>query len=372
MNLTQVWAVLRKEWWHIARDRRTFVLVALSPVLFLVVMAYSFAVEVRDVDLAVMDLDSSAASRSYVATLTDSGDLRECCRTDQYADVEGWLVDGKAKAAVVIPPGFADAVEGGGRPSVQVIVDGTDPNTAEHAMSHILSRTEAWGARRLASAIGLGDLPAAPIDLRVRTLYDPSLEYIIGIVPALIAVVLSLPAMAASLAITREKEWGTLEGLIATPIGRVELLLGKLLPYEVTGMLSVVLCAAVAVWWFGVPMRGSVWLYLALSAIYLLAALSLGLLISVLVPTQQAAMLVAFLVFLFPGFFLSGIFIPLAAMGELRYEALMFPTTHYVLINRGLFLKGAGLDALWPWATALVLFAVAEFAAALFFFRKHL
>lgn len=372
MNVRQTWAVIRKEWWHIARDRRTLVLVTLSPVLFLIVMAYSFAVEVKQVDLAAMDLDNTATSRSYLAGLADSGDLRICCRTDNYGQVESWLVDGSAKGAIVIPPGFERLAQEGLAPKVQVIVDGTDPSTAEHAISHILARTEVFGVRLMTAAAGLSGVPGAPIDLRVRTLYNPSLRFIIGIVPALVAVVLSMPAMAASLAITREKEWGTLEGLIATPIGRFELLMGKLVPYVVAGLFSVALCAAVAVFWFRVPFRGSVALYLALSTIYLVAALSLGLLISVVVRTQQAAMLAAMLVFLFPGFFLSGIFIPLSAMGELRYEALMFPTTHYVLINRGLFLKGAGLDMLWPWAAALVAFAIAMVALSLFLFKKRL
>ncbi len=365
-----------KEWRHIVRDRRTALLVMLSPVLFLVVLAYSFSIEIQDVTLAVMDGDRSPVSRAYVAALTDSGDLVACCWAQGYDDIEDWLLDGQARAAVVIPPGFMARLSGGGPAAVQVIVDGTDPNTAAHAIGHITSRTEAFGLAEAASVLAatghsLG-AAAQGVDLRVRTWYNPSLKYIVGMVPALIAVVLGMPAIAASLAITREKEWGTYEALIATPVGRLELLVGKLIPYVASGLVSAALCAAVGVYWFGVPFRGSFPTYLLLSTDFLLATLALGILISVLLSSQQAAMIVALLVFLFPGFFLSGIFIPLSAMGLMKMEAYMMPTTHFVLINRGLFVKGVGLDVLWVWGLALAAVATAALLVSVALFQKRL
>lgn len=365
-----------KEWRHIVRDRRTALLVMLSPVLFLVVLAYSFSIEIKEVTLAVMDGDRSAVSRAYVAALTDSGDLVACCWAQGYDDIEDWLLGGQARAAVVIPPGFMSRLRGGGGAAVQVIVDGADPNTAAHAITHITSRTEAFGLAQAAAVLAatghsLG-AAAQGVDLRVRTWYNPSLKYIVGMVPALIAVVLGMPAIAASLAITREKEWGTYEALIATPIGRIELLVGKLIPYVASGLVSAALCAAVGVWWFGVPFRGNFLTYLLLSTDFLLATLALGILISVLLSSQQAAMIVALLVFLFPGFFLSGIFIPLSAMGVMKMEAYMMPTTHFVLINRGLFVKGVGLDVLWGWALALVAVATAALLGSVALFQKRL
>lgn len=376
MDLRQTLSVLRKEWWHIVRDRRTALLVTLSPVLFLIVLAYSFSIEIKQVSLAVMDQDMTPLSRRYLATLTDSGDLLTCCLASSYAEIEHWLVNGKVKAAVVIPPRFMDRADAGEAARVQVIVDGTDPSTAGHAITHIVSRTESFSANVMSTSLDRRGYPTrgqtSPVDLRLRTWYNPSLKYIIGMVPALIGVVLGMPAISASLAITREKEWGTLEGLIATPIGRVELLVGKLIPYIMSGMISVVLCAGVAVFWFGVPFRGSFLTYLVLSADFLLATLSIGLLISILVDSQQAAMIAALLAFLFPGFFLSGILIPLSAMGMMKMEAYMVPTTHYVLINRGIFLKGVGLDALWPWAVALLVTGTAMLILSLLLFRKQL
>ena len=376
MNLRQTLSILRKEWWHIIRDRRTALLVTVSPVVFLVVLAYSFSVEIKRVTVAVLDQDNTPRSRDFLATLTNSGDLEICCAAANHDEIERWLVDGRAKAAVVIPPGFMRHTDAGQSTSIQIIVDGTDPNTAEHAITHLVSRAEAFSADLVQARMNRGgvveSIGAGPIDLRLRTWYNPSLKYVVGLIPALIGVVLSMPAISASLALTREKEWGTLETLIATPIGRLELLIGKLIPYIVSGMISVVLCAAVAIFWFRVPFRGSFPVYLLLSADFLFAALSIGMLISIPAQSQQAARISALLVFLFPGFFLSGILIPLSAMGVMKLEAYMMPTTHYVLISRGLFIKGVGLDVLWPWAAALMLIGIGALALSLLLFKKQL
>ncbi|MEJ2710237.1 MAG: ABC transporter permease [Anaerolineales bacterium] len=323
MNLNRTLSIMRKEWWHIVRDRRTALLVTLSPVFFLVVLAYSFSVEIKDVSLAVMDYDHTPLSRSYLQMLTASGDLKTCCQAANYDEIEGWLTDGRVKAALIIPPNFAQRAYAGETAQVQVIVDGTDPNTANHAIRHIVSRSANFSTRLLSAELArLGTpLPAdtSPVDVRLRTWYNPSLKTVIGIVPALVGVVLGMPAISA---------------------------------------------------WFGVPFRGNFLLYLLLSADFLLATLSIGVLISILVNSQQAAMIISLLVFLFPGFFLSGIFIPLSAMGIMKMEAYMVPTTHYVLINRGIFLKGAGLETLWPWALALLVIGLLVILLSFLIFKK--
>jgi ABC-2 type transport system permease protein len=375
MNVGQLKAVMRKEWWHIVRDRNTAVLVMFSPVLFLVVLAYSFSVDIKQVSIAIMDQDRTPASQDYVARLAASGDLTVCCHADSYDEISDLILKGEAKAAVVIAPGFQADLESGESASVQVVVDGSDPNTAGHAITHVVSRTDAFGAQRLTALLERQGLvppeDMATVDLRVRTWYNPSLSYIDGMIPALIAVVLSMPAVAAALAISREKEWGTYEALVATPIGRVELLVGKLLPYVGSGMISAVLCAAVAIGWFGVPLKGGYLAFLALTLDFLLATLAIGVLISVFVRSQQAAMIIALLVFLFPGFFLSGILIPLSAMGVMKLESYMMPTTHYVLINRGLFNKGVGIGTLWPYALALAVVAVLALLVSVLVFKKR-
>jgi ABC-2 type transport system permease protein len=184
---------------------------------------------------------------------------------------------------------------------------------------------------------------------------------------------MGMPATATTLALTREKEHGTLEQLIVSPIRRTELLVGKLIPYVISGLLSVVLCAAVAVYWFGSPFKGSFALYMVLSADFLLATMGIALILSVFVKSQQAAQVGAILIFFFPGFFLSGIFYPLFSMQPImKMEAFMVPTTHFVMISRGIFLKGQGFEALWPYALGLLVMGIIFLGLSILLFKKKL
>ena len=378
MNLLRTWAVVRKETRHILRDRRTAILVTVSPVFLLLVMAYTFMVDIENVAVAVMDRDGTGLSRRYIAGLGATGDVLVQFVAEDYADLERWLMTGEAKAAIVIPPGFEGALRAGREASIQLLVEGTEPNTANTAMVHVGGYTQQFAlgvVREVAALAGVAmeGVAMSPIDLRVRTWYNPTLRIVIGFLPALIAVVLAMPAVTTTLALTREKEHGTLEQLIATPIRRSELLIGKLVPYILSGLVGVVLCAAVAVYWFGAPFRGSFALYLALSLAFLLASLAIALVMSVFVKSQQAAQLGAMLIFFFPGFFLSGIFFPLISMAPImKLEAYLVPSTHYVQISRGIFLKGQGLQALWPFALALLGMGVLFLALAILLFKKKM
>jgi ABC-2 type transport system permease protein len=212
-----------------------------------------------------------------------------------------------------------------------------------------------------------------PIDLRLRAWFNPSLRFTVSMIPALVGIVLSVPAMAASLAIAREREWGTLETLIATPIGRVELVVGKLIPYMLAGFLSVPLCVAVAVYGFDVPFKGNLALFLALSIIFLFATMSIALFLSVFASSQQVAILGSMIIFLFSGFFMSGLLIPFSLMGPiLKLEAFMFPTTHFVIISRSIFVKGAGLAALQGYVIALLAVGTVFLALTVLTFKKKL
>jgi ABC-2 type transport system permease protein len=378
MNLARTWAVVRKEARHILRDRRAFLLVTVSPVFLLLVMAYTFMVDIQHVAVAVMDRDGTQLSRRYLAGLGGTGDVLVRYVAQDYSQLEHWLMTSQAKAALVIPPGFEADLQAGREASLQILVEGTEPTTANTAMQHVGGYTQQFAlqiagevARRAGQVVDAAAL--MPIDLRVRTWYNPTLKAVIGFLPALIAMVMGMPATATTLALTREKEHGTLEQLIATPIRRVELLVGKLIPYILSGMLSVVLCAGVAVYWFGSPFEGSFALYMLLSADFLLATMGIALILSVFVQSQQAAQIGAMLIFFFPGFFLSGIFYPLFSMQPLmKMEAFMVPTTHFVLISRGIFLKGQGLDALWPYAVALLAMGLLFLGLAILLFRKKL
>ncbi|MGD8465127.1 MAG: ABC transporter permease [Anaerolineae bacterium] len=378
MNLLRTWAVVRKEARHILRDRRAFFLVTVSPVFLLLVMAYTFMVDIENVAVAVMDRDGTPLSRRYLAGLGGTGDVLVRFVADSYDDLERWLMTSEAKAAIVIPPGFEANLSAGEEASVQVLVEGTEPTTANTVMLHIGGYTQQFALEVARAAAAQAGLPLdaaalAPIDLRMRTWYNPTLEMVIGFLPALIAVVMGMPAVTTTLALTREKEHGTLEQLIATPIRRSELLFGKLIPYVLSGLLGIVLCVMVAVFWFGSPFKGSLVLYLMFGIAFLLASLAIALVMSVFVKTQQAAQLGAMLVFFFPGFFLSGIFYPLVSMEPImKMEAYMVPTTHFVMISRGVFLKGQGLEALWPFALALLVMSMVFMGLAILLFKKKL
>jgi ABC-2 type transport system permease protein len=376
MNWRRVLSVIRKEWWHITRDRTSFVLLLLSPVLALVTMAYAFSIDIKDVGIGVLDQDLSSLSRQYLAQLGSTDALRVEAWPQSLDEVEQLMMHGSVKAVVIIPHGFAQDMEAGRTAALQVVVDGTDPNTAGHAIRHISAHTEHFATERLKSQLAEAGLPTdnlSPIDLRLRAWFNPSLKFTISLLPALVGVVLSVPAMAASLALAREREWGTMEGLIVTPIGRGELIIGKLVPYVLAGMLSVPLCAATAVYGFGVPFRGSPWLYLVLSAVFLFATMSVSLLLSVFINSQQAAIIGSMIIFLFSGFFMSGLLIPLAIMGPVfKMEALMFPTTHFVIISRGIFVKGAGLGEVQGYAIVLAVMGVIFLVLTALMFKKKL
>jgi ABC-2 type transport system permease protein len=326
----------------------------------------------------VMDRDATPLSRRYLAGLGGTGDVLVRYVADDYQQLERWLMTSEAKAAIVIPPGFEADLQAGQEAQVQVLVEGTEPMTANTAMQHLGGYTQQFAlelASEAAARAGLlvDETSLAPIELRMRTWYNPTLKMVIGFLPALIAMVMGMPAVTTTLALTREKEHGTLEQLIATPIRRSELLVGKLIPYVLSGLLAVVMCVIVAVYWFGSPFKGSFVLYLVLAVAFLFASLAIALVMSVFVKTQQAAQLGAMLVFFFPGFFLSGIFYPLVSMEPLmKMEAYMVPTTHFVYISRGVFLKGQGLDALWPYTLALLAMGIVFLLLAILLFRKKL
>jgi len=369
-------SVLRKEMWHILRDRLSFILVTLSPLLLLFTMGFAFSIDIKNVKVAFLDQDKSPMSRQYLARLRSTEDLYLRYQAENYHQIERWFKSDRIRAAVIIPPGFNDDILAGRTTGLQILIDGTNPSTAEHAIRHIVLPTENFAAQLVIARLAQAGTPVetlAPIDLRLRTWYNPSMKFTVGMIPALVAIVMSMPAMAATLAITREKERGTMEQLIVTPIRRSELLVGKLIPYILTGLVSVLLCVAVAVFVFGVPFKGNLLLYMLLSADFLFASLSIALMLSAVINNQQVAMMASMLIFLFSGFFMSGLLIPLASMGpEVKMESMMLPTTHFVIISRGIFTKGQGLSELWGYAAVLLGMGIVFLFLSVVLFKKKL
>jgi ABC-2 type transport system permease protein len=373
----KTWSVTKKEALHIWRAPGTFFLVAISPLFLLMLMTYALAVDVKNVPIAVLDQDRTATSREYIRQITNGPDLTLAYYASSLAEIDGLLAHNRIRAGVIIAPGFEEKVATLSSFPVQVIIDGTEPNSGGFAFAHILSHTNHYIERLLAKGLAAQGISPSlmdrPIDLRIRAWYNPDLSAVRDVFPALIAVVLAMPAVSVSLAVTREKEHGSLEQLIASPLSKGELLIGKVLPYVIAGVADVLLAAALGWIWFGVPYQGSLPLLVIMAADFFLASLAMGLVISIYVKSQQAAVVLALLIFLFPGFFLSGIFFPLAAMpAEARLEAYSLPTTHFVSLMRGLFLKGTGLGYLWPNALALLVMGALFLAFGLLRFRKKL
>jgi len=376
MSINHLWAVIRKEIQHILRDRGTFIMVLITPTLVLLLMTYALAVDIQHVPIALLDYDQSAASRDFVQQITAGEDLDLYASVDNLDDIEELLTRGKIKAALIIDPGFSEDLLSLKGLSLQIIIDGTEPETGGFAVDHIGWRAESFANNILARqfhALGIPVESLQPIDLRIRAWYNPSLIPRIDIVPGLLSIVLGFPAFSVALTLAREHEHRTMEQLLATPIKRIELLLGKMIPYILAGLVNVIVIPLIAMAWFEIPFNGNFFVFFFLSILFLFAELSMGMIIGVFMRSQSAALALSFLVVLFPGFFLTGIFFPIASLPEMaRLESLFLPGTHYAIITRGVFLTGIGMDILWPYAIMLLFIGVAFTGAASLFFKKKL
>ncbi|GMR09496.1 MAG: ABC transporter permease [Anaerolineae bacterium] len=374
MAFRHLMAVARKELAHILRDGWTLSLVLFTPLLVLILMAYALSADIQHVPIAVLDRDRSPASRTFVAQITAGDDLELYATVEDLGAVEDLFTRGEIKGALIIAPTFAaDVASLKGMP-IQIIIDGTEPETGGFAVEQIGRRAAEFANAAIVNQLaGAAGESLQTIDLRVRAWYNPSLEPRVDLIPGLISLVLAFPALSAALTLAREREHGTLEQLLATPIGRGDLLLGKIVPYIIVGLINVILITAVARVWFRVPFNGNFALYFGLSALFMFAALSMGVLVGMFMRTQAAALALSFLLLFFPAFFLTGIFFPIVAMPEIaRLEAMGLPGTHYAIITRGVFLPGVGIEVLWPYAVMLIFLGVVFTALAALFFRKKI
>ncbi|MCP4539634.1 MAG: ABC transporter permease [Chloroflexi bacterium] len=376
MSWRHLKAIIRKEINHMLRDRMTFVLVMMVPITMLFIMAYALTADIEHVPIAVLDLDRSSTSRTFIQRITEGEDLDLYAYVDTLDEVEDLLMHGKIKAALVINPAFERdllALRGMG---LQIIIDGTEPQSGGFAVEQIGGRAGEFVNDLLTSqmqAIGVSLNSLQPIDLSVRALYNPGLKPRVDMIPGLISMMLGFPALSVALTLAHEREHGTLEQVMVTPVGRAELLLGKMIPYVIVGLINVIVMPVAARVVFHIPFNGSFLLFFLFSAAFLFAILGMGMIIGVFMRTQPTALALSFLVIFFPGFFMTGIFFPIASMPEMiRLEALALPGTHYAIITRGVFLTGVGLDVLWPYGVALIGLGLAFMAVSALFFKKKL
>jgi ABC-2 type transport system permease protein len=347
-----------------------------TPLALLFIMAYALTVDIEHVPIAVLDQDRSSTSRAFVQQVTEGKALDLRARPRSLEQVNSLLMHGEIKAALIIKPSFEQDLKMMRGMPLQVVIDGTEPESGTFAVNQIGGRAEAFVSEILARRTRGTRTPLTslqPIDLSVRALYNPDLKPRVDMVPGLISLVLGFPALSVALTLAHEREHGTLEQVMVTPVSRAELLLGKMIPYMIVGLINVVIIPAVAMLTFDIPFNGSFPLFFLLSAIFLFAMMGLGIVIGVFVRTQPAALALSFLVVFFPGFFLTGIFFPLAAMpAEVRMEAMILPGTHYAVITRGIFLRAVGVEVLWVPMLALIGLGTDFVAVAALFFRKKL
>ncbi len=361
----RVRTLVRKEFLELRQSPRLLGLLIVAPVLQLTLLGYAATTDVIDVPIVVVDGDRTVRSRQLIERFSASAAFRVVGEELSPSAVDGHLAAGRAWLAVVVPPGFERAIERPGpeRALVQILADGTDATSSGVALAYAGGIVGAFGA---ALAVDRGARPAS-IDGRVRVWFNPELESRDFMVPGVVALLLLvITANLSSMAIVREREQGTLEQLHVSPLGRWELVGGKLLPYAILGFIDVVLVAGVAVYWFEVPFRGTVGMLLVGSAAYLLCTLGLGLFVSTISSTQQQAMMTATFFFLVPMVYLSGFIFPIENMPVvIQWLTTLIPLRYFLVIVRGVFLKGVGLDVLWPQLVALTAWgtAIATLAA---------
>ncbi len=365
-----MWAIARKEMIQLRRDPRSLALAFLLPLFLIVFFGYAISLDVKNISLGVLDFSRGPASRGLIDAFQASGYFQVTRWFDDPREVDRGLRRGQVRLVLVIPPDFERKLGSGRVAPLQLLLDGSDAATAAVAQNY----AEAIVARFAAEQATRGFEFQLPVEAEIRIWYNQTLESRNMVVPGLVAVIMSIiAAMLTALTIAREWERGTMEQLISTPVTRVEVVLGKLLPYVVIGLVDVTAAVSAGRFVFGVPLRGDLLLLAVLTLLFLLGALGLGMSISALVKSQLLATQVAIMATYLPALLLSGFVFSISTMPPvLQAITHVVPARYYVAVTRGIFLKGAGVDVLWIDVIAMVVFAAAGLGLALTAFRKVL
>lgn len=367
-----------KEFLELRKDPKLFGVVVVAPIVQLTMLGYAATTDVRDVPVVVADGDRSPSSRELIARFEGSRNFSIVGVVSTTGEVEPYLELGKAWLALSIPAGYGADLAGDIPVRLQLIADGSDANSTTVALGYATTVIGGYAQEIVERRMGGNPSTAlvsqpGGIESRIRIWFNPELESRHFMIPGVLALVLLVvTANLASMAIVREKELGTLEQLNVTPLRRWELIVGKLLPYGAIAMIDVVLVVTVAVFWFEVPLRGSFSLLLGMSLLYVLCTLALGLFISTISETQQQAMMTATFFFLTPMIYLSGFIFPIENMpAVIQAFTYLIPLRYFLTIVRGIFLKGIGIDLLWPQAAALAAWGLIVLSLAVSRSRKR-
>jgi len=366
--------MLRKEFIQILRDRKMRFIIFVIPVVQITLFGYAVNTDVKHIATAVWDGDNSDLSRDLLARLEQSGYFSISERVTTPPDIVPLIDQGRVKAALQINPGFAANIRGGQNVPIALVIDGTDPNTARIVLSHAAKIVERFSEELLADRVlrqqGV-PIAGGRVELASRAWFNDNLEsrnYYVPGVTALMVLITSM--MLSSMAIVKEKEIGTMEQIIVTPIRRWEFIIGKTLPFALIGFIHVTIVMLMAVAWFQVPLRGNILLLYGATTLYLTSTLGFGLFISTISRTQQQAMMSSFM-FTFPAMLLSGFAFPIDNMPPaIQVATYLNPLRYYLIIIRGIFLKGVGTFILWPQLAGLFLLGSTILTIAVLRFRK--
>jgi ABC-2 type transport system permease protein len=353
--MRRVLFLIRKELIELKGDPNLLRVVIVAPIIQLTILGYAATTDVKNVPMVVVDADRSAASRALVREFDASRYFSIVDIVSSVNEMTPFLESNRAWMALSIPGGYGRDIGSGTPATVQIVADGSDASSTNVALGYATTLVAGHAQELLAAKLPPGAAGGGGIDARVRIWFNPQLLSKDFMIPGVLALLLLvMTGVLASMGIVREKELGTLEQLNVTPLRRWELVVGKLLPYGLVGMVDVFLVVAVAIFWFEVPLRGSLALLVAMSAIYLLSTLGIGLFVSTISNNQQQAMMTAVFFFVAPMMYLSGFVFPIENMpAVIQPITYLIPLRYYLVIVRGIFLKGVGLEALWPQALAL-------------------
>lgn len=373
--MRRMWAIMWKEWLHIIRDPRTVITVLVIPPMLVVLFGYALTFDVKNIPLVVSDMDKTAESRTLTNDFISSEYFSLYGQVYGRTNIDNGFRAGDYKAALVIPKGFAANLNAGRKADLEIIIDGSNTLIAGAAQRYALAIPQAFAAPYMLKNAPPGmaaKLTKPAITMIPRVLYNPDLSSINFIVPGLISLILMMiPAIITSVAIVREKETGTVELLIVSPVKPHELMLGKITPYLIISGLNAVMITLVGVLWFSVPFNGSVILLTMMIALYMMTTVGIGLLISTITETMLTAQIAAFLGTMLPAFLLSGFVFPIESMPVfIRYVSILIPGRYFLVALRSIFLKGVGIEAFWQQAVALLVFGLFLLAVSTLRFRK--
>lgn len=356
--------LLVKELLQLARDPKILPILFVAPVVQLVILGYAATTDVRRVELAVCDLDRSAQSRELIDAFTSSNYFRLVVAVDDQRALDQWLDSSRARIALTVPAGFAADRAAARTAAVQLVVDGSDAMVGTAGLAY------AQGVLREVGAGGRSQ----PVDLLPRVLYNPDLLSRYFMVPGVLAMILMIMTMMlTSMALVRESEVGTMEQLLVTPLAPGAIIAGKLVPFALVGTIEILTALPIVLYWFDVPLKGSFVVLALLTLPFMLCTLGLGLLVSTAARTQQQAMMISTFVFMLPQIYLSGFIFPIQNMPLVfQWVTYAIPLRYYVTVLRGVFLKGVGLEVLWPQGLAMLAIGAAILVLARLRFRQRL